>query len=290
MGRSTAKIDKEIRARFANDPTVSFEAMKGLLFERFRPDVNLGYDLRKQYEKFQREQGENVRVTLNQGRVKGFAQAVTDAQKKALSNTELLRQAAPREIKPYNQRTYRSIFTHRINHVGTDLTAGMERLRGIYYDKIGKERVSPFFNPLSLLKQPKFAIGAALAGTAGAALGAATLFKGKKAVSNLLLQGANRDLAKVLKTTPTLSSSMGQNYSGYGPGFDLGDVWQLMLPKQLEPLAGLGKRRKKYRRMNYGNGKAARRAIRRIKGTRKLLQSIEKQLPRRTVRAKAKRC
>lgn len=38
---------------------------------------------------------------------------------------------------------------------------------------------------------------------------------------------------------------------------------------------------RKRRRMNFGNGKAARRAIRRIKGTRKLLQDIEKQLPRR---------
>lgn len=44
---------------------------------------------------------------------------------------------------------------------------------------------------------------------------------------------------------------------------------------------------KKRRRMNYGNAKAARRAIRRIKGTRKLLQDIEKQLPRRTVRSRA---
>lgn len=42
---------------------------------------------------------------------------------------------------------------------------------------------------------------------------------------------------------------------------------------------------RKRRRMNYGNAKAARRAIRRIKGTRKLLQSIERQLPKRTVRA-----
>lgn len=35
------------------------------------------------------------------------------------------------------------------------------------------------------------------------------------------------------------------------------------------------------RRMNVGNAKAARRAVRRIKGARKLLQSIEKQMPRR---------
>lgn len=41
------------------------------------------------------------------------------------------------------------------------------------------------------------------------------------------------------------------------------------------------------RYMNYGNARAARRAIRRIKGTRKLLQSIERQLPRqRTTRAR----
>ncbi len=37
----------------------------------------------------------------------------------------------------------------------------------------------------------------------------------------------------------------------------------------------------KTRRMNSGNAKAARRAIRRIKGVRHLLQSIERELPRR---------
>lgn len=42
-------------------------------------------------------------------------------------------------------------------------------------------------------------------------------------------------------------------------------------------------RRKRRRRIDYGNMKAARRAIRRIKGTRKLLQEIERQLPKRTV-------
>lgn len=35
------------------------------------------------------------------------------------------------------------------------------------------------------------------------------------------------------------------------------------------------------RRMNFGNARAARRAVRRIKGARKLLQDIEKQMPRR---------
>lgn len=48
-----------------------------------------------------------------------------------------------------------------------------------------------------------------------------------------------------------------------------------------------GQPMRKRRRMNFGNAKAARRAIRRIKGTRKLLQDIEKQLPRRTVTRRA---
>lgn len=41
-----------------------------------------------------------------------------------------------------------------------------------------------------------------------------------------------------------------------------------------------GDQKRKYRRMNYGNMKAARRAIRRIKGARKMLQEIERQLPK----------
>lgn len=48
---------------------------------------------------------------------------------------------------------------------------------------------------------------------------------------------------------------------------------------------GGGKR--KYRRMDYGNMKAARRAIRRIKGTRRMLQKIERELPKRTVRSRS---
>jgi hypothetical protein len=39
--------------------------------------------------------------------------------------------------------------------------------------------------------------------------------------------------------------------------------------------------RRRYRHMNAGNAKAARRAIRRIKSVRHLLQSIERELPRR---------
>jgi hypothetical protein len=38
--------------------------------------------------------------------------------------------------------------------------------------------------------------------------------------------------------------------------------------------------RRKYRRMNVLNGKAATRAIRRVKGVRKMLQKIERQLPK----------
>jgi len=39
------------------------------------------------------------------------------------------------------------------------------------------------------------------------------------------------------------------------------------------------------RRMNFGNARAARRSVRRIKGARKLLKDIEKLMPKRTVRA-----
>lgn len=55
-------------------------------------------------------------------------------------------------------------------------------------------------------------------------------------------------------------------------------VAQRMVPggeTGFRPFGGGGKR------MNMGNAKAARRAIRRIKGVRNLLQSIEKELPRR---------
>jgi len=39
------------------------------------------------------------------------------------------------------------------------------------------------------------------------------------------------------------------------------------------------------RRMNFGNARAARRSVRRIKGARKLLKDIERLMPKRTVRA-----
>jgi len=47
------------------------------------------------------------------------------------------------------------------------------------------------------------------------------------------------------------------------------------------PLGTIGVRALGGRRMNPGNAKAARRAIRRIKSVRGMLQSIERQLPRR---------
>jgi len=40
------------------------------------------------------------------------------------------------------------------------------------------------------------------------------------------------------------------------------------------------------RRMNFGNARAARRSVRRIKGARKLLKDIEKLMPKRTARAR----
>lgn len=82
-------------------------------------------------------------------------------------------------------------------------------------------------------------------------------------------------IAKLLQKVPqVMRTRQGAAATGVGLGAALvgGDDLVGMLP-------GFGKKRR--RRMNYGNAKAARRAIRRIKGTRKLLQDIEKQMPRR---------
>jgi hypothetical protein len=49
----------------------------------------------------------------------------------------------------------------------------------------------------------------------------------------------------------------------------------------VSPMGTLGIKYKKSRRMNAGNAKAARRAIRRIKAVRHLLQGIERELPHR---------
>lgn len=54
-----------------------------------------------------------------------------------------------------------------------------------------------------------------------------------------------------------------------------------VLQTGVSPLGTVGVRFGSSRRMNAGNAKAARRAIRRIKSVRNLLQSIERELPRR---------
>lgn len=54
------------------------------------------------------------------------------------------------------------------------------------------------------------------------------------------------------------------------------------------PLKANGKPYKHYRSMNPLNGKAARRAIRRIKGARKMLQQIERQLPKARTHARSR--
>lgn len=53
----------------------------------------------------------------------------------------------------------------------------------------------------------------------------------------------------------------------------------------VSPLGTVGIKMRKHRHMNAGNAKAARRSIRRIKAVRHLLTSIERELPKRTVRA-----
>lgn len=67
-----------------------------------------------------------------------------------------------------------------------------------------------------------------------------------------------------------------------GPSFSVGKGGVSAAGPALS-IAGMGGRGgvRKGRRMNAGNARAARRAIRRIKSVRQLLQSIERELPRR---------
>jgi len=120
--------------------------------------------------------------------------------------------------------------------------------------------------------------GVAAAGLlAGGLLGTkklASTSMGKRAIA---YAGAKALIPEVVSN----NNMANDNYMGYGPGFDMGDILQIALPSFMEPMVGLGKPKKKYRRMNYGNIKASSRAIRRVKGTIKHLRKLEKQLPKR---------
>lgn len=88
----------------------------------------------------------------------------------------------------------------------------------------------------------------------------------------------------LLSRLPSIAGRVGQVLRR--PGVQTGIGVGLGAALTIDPLTGEVK--KKRRRMNFGNAKAARRAIRRIKGARKLLQDIERQLPRRTVRSRSR--
>jgi len=96
-------------------------------------------------------------------------------------------------------------------------------------------------------------------------------------------RGSALGIGKSLLTGNDSGGSMAsENYSGYGPGFDAGDILQFFLPASLEDNFGVGSanRRKRIRRMDPANAKAAMRASRRLSGTRKLLRKIEAGMPK----------
>lgn len=110
------------------------------------------------------------------------------------------------------------------------------------------------------------------------------------------VKGAARIGASLL---PGPAGAIARRITAPGPAVSPGVPF---LPPAFRPLAGRSRRdteraearsqglkRLPGRRMNFGNAKAARRAVRRITGVRNLLRSIERQLPRRAA-AKAKRC
>jgi hypothetical protein len=111
-----------------------------------------------------------------------------------------------------------------------------------------------------------------------------------------------------LPTTNTYSASGAVSTGGYFGGMGATGSWLTPTSTTARPAAGArnpaggydangwplkanGHPYKRYRSMNPLNGRAARRAIRRIKGARKMLQQIERQLPKQrshTTRSRAK--
>lgn len=115
--------------------------------------------------------------------------------------------------------------------------------------------------------------------------GLKTLARGALGVAGGMLPGplggAARGLAENLRGTPTVPSV--SLPAGVMPG---GAITPTMAAHGVQkvgisPLGTVGIKFKKHRHMNASNSKAARRAIRRIKAARHLLQSIERELPRR---------
>lgn len=122
-------------------------------------------------------------------------------------------------------------------------------------------------------------LGATIPGVGGilAQTAAAQLSKPRvRSQQTTVMPGAGYRSSFVGGALPAIGKVAGQ----IGAGVAIGEG--------VDYLFGNGGAKRKYRRMNYGNVKAAKRAIRRIKGTRKLLQDIERQLPKRAApRARA---
>lgn len=91
-----------------------------------------------------------------------------------------------------------------------------------------------------------------------------------------------KGLTKSLLTPAASKKEMADNYMGYGPGFDYGDLLQIVLPESLEGWAGLPSGQKpRHRRIDYMNYSAALRAGRRVRGVVKLLRKMERSFPHR---------
>jgi len=158
-------------------------------------------------------------------------------------------------------------------------------------ESIGPE-IAAGVGAAALAAQVGSTFGAEVAVAGTAALASAAYFLGKSKLGKAA--AIKSFIPEVLNMKSDLGKNMASdNYSGYGPGFDIGDVFALALPGFLEDNFGVqgGTVRKKIRRMDPANAKAAARAGRRIKGTLKLLHSIERKLPHRKAPAvKAGKC
>lgn len=137
-------------------------------------------------------------------------------------------------------------------------------------------------------------VGGVFGGPAGAAIGSAVGgYLTKKKMPTAMPGGAALALPGFVSGGPAYGLPTG----GFIPGPDW-PSWNAYMTKStgrqfgasgdFGPLAHPSVL-KRYRRMNPGNAKAARRAIRRIKSVRKLLKGIESQLPRRPCKAPFRR-
>jgi len=95
-----------------------------------------------------------------------------------------------------------------------------------------------------------------------------------------MLPQLTRSLPGVIRRLPRIAGAVGRALPGVGTAIGAVQLGRDLLGGSRSTRVAMGMR-PRYRRINPANGKAAMRAVRRIKATRKLLAKIERSLPKR---------